>query len=75
MTWLIAAGISIVLIAPAPFSWCPPAWIIYFLSKQPRASRSGSPPTSQELGLSIGHGSLAHTLGGEAKLGDEFSPV
>jgi hypothetical protein len=36
MDWLMAAGMVLALIAPAPFFWCPPAWVFYFLSQRTR---------------------------------------
>ena len=59
MAWLIAAGISIVLIAPAPFFWCPPAWIIYFLSRRPRASARSVSLGSGRKGTPAGLGYTA----------------
>ena len=35
--WGTAIATASVLIAPAPFFWCPPAWVLYLLS--PRAQR------------------------------------
>lgn len=43
MDWLMTAAMVLTLIAPAPFFWCPPAWIIYALSRRPREIGHAAP--------------------------------
>jgi hypothetical protein len=37
--WANAAGWACLIIAPLPFFWCPPAWVLWLMSTRPTETR------------------------------------